>query len=143
MISYDELENAFYYVSTGEQYELIVLLNTKTGKIYFDPDYSGEEEEYPSEDEIESGDYVEIPHKNDLDLGVQLVYDFVSEYIPEEYETVRSIFSSRGAYGRYKDLLRSLNMLEKWYEYEDKKTKAALIEWCKENNIDVELPNKD
>jgi hypothetical protein len=50
---------------------------------------------------------VAIPHKNDLDLGQSLVFEFVASTLPDEYDRVRDIFRHRGAYGRFKDLLDS------------------------------------
>ena len=135
MISFSDIEDAFLYVSSDMPFMNSALLNKKTGKIYYRSEMAGEDD-FP--ENIKSEEYIEIPHKNDLDLGVRLVFDFVSKYIPKEYEEVEYIFRKRGAYRRYKDLLDSLNMLDKWYEYEDERTKSSLLEWCKENDIEVE-----
>jgi len=135
MIQFNEIENAYLFVSSAEHYMNSAFLNIKTGEIYYYSELTGENE---LPEDIESDDYIEIPHKNDLDLGARLVFDFVSEYIPEKYEQVRDIFRRKGAYRRYKYLLDSLGMLQKWYEYEDQRTKAALLEWCKENGLEVE-----
>ena len=135
MISFSDIEYAFLYVSSDMPFMNSALLNKKTGKIYYRSEMAGEDD-FPKN--INSEDYIAIPHKNDLDLGVRLVFDFVSKYIPEEYEEVEYIFRKRGAYRRYKDLLESLNMLDKWYEYEDERTKSSLLEWCRENNLEVE-----
>jgi hypothetical protein len=89
-------------------------------------------------DDIDDPKYIFIPHKNDLDLGKKLVIEFVSEFLPEELDRVSSFFRSRGAYSRYKDLLSEKDLLEKWYSFEDERQKAALIEWCAENGIEIE-----
>ena len=59
----------------------------------------------------------EIPHKNDLDLGQALVFEFAASHLPDEYDRVRDIFRRRGAYGRFKDLLDSKGLLETWYRF--------------------------
>jgi hypothetical protein len=56
---------------------------------------------------------VEIPHKNDLDLGQRLVFEFVETHLSDEYQRVEQIFRRRGAYGRFKDLLESKGLLKR------------------------------
>jgi hypothetical protein len=79
----------------------------------------------------------ECPHKNDLDLGRPLVFEFVRERLPEEYEEVRRYFSKRGAYARFKDLLVRKGALKEWYDFESKAQETALREWCEENSIEI------
>lgn len=57
--------------------------------------------------------------------------------MPNEQGKVYDIFRRKGAYLRYKDLLESRDLLEKWYDYENKQTKEALLSWCAENNIEI------
>ena len=96
----------------------------------------GDSDELP--DDIDDPDkYITIPHKNELDLGKALVIEFTSEYLPEDLDTVYSIFRRKGAYLRYKDLLERKGVLEDWYEYENKRQNEALKEWCRENNIEI------
>ena len=92
-------------------------------------------DEFP--EDVDSVAYVAIPHKNDLDLGRDLVFDFVSHHLPNEFETVQQFFRSRGAYSRYKSLLDSTGLLDDWHRFEDEKTKSALREWCKDNNLEL------
>ena len=44
---------------------------------------------------------IAVPHKNDLDLGQSLVFEFVEGNLPDAYEEVRYLFRIRGAYSRY------------------------------------------
>src|SRR6516162_1779844 len=53
----------------------------------------------------------------------------VSSY-PTTYDEVRHIFSRRGAYRRYKDLLVRRGALDLWYDFSNKAEEAALREWC-------------
>jgi hypothetical protein len=78
---------------------------------------------------------VEIPHKNDLDLGISLVFEFVETHIPDAYDHVRQIFRSRGAYGRFKNLLERKGLLENWYDFERRREEETLRHWCLSNNI--------
>jgi hypothetical protein len=81
---------------------------------------------------------ISVPHKNDLDLGKNLVMEFVSEFLPKELDIVYSIFRRQGAYRRYKDLLDQKGLLDEWYKFENERQKAALKEWCAENGIAIE-----
>ena len=140
MVKFSDLEDAFIFTNFGEFSENEALLNKKTGEIYYRSDFS-DLDEFP--EDWESDDYIFLPNKYDLELGKSLVFDFVSEYIPDQLATVQYFFRRKGAYSRYKDLLDSLDLLELWYEYESKKTKEALLQWCKENDIEVELEDEN
>jgi hypothetical protein len=132
-MKYSDIEDAFLFVSMAPPYENNAYLNTETGEMYY-VSALGDSDELP--DDLEKSDkYISIPHKNDLDLGRNLVFDFISANLPGELEQVRGIFRSKGAYARFKDLLDSKGQLEAWYEYEKKATEEALRDWCKKNNI--------
>ena len=47
------------------------------------------------------------------------------------------IFSGRGAYSRFKQLLTSQGLLEAWYKFEEDRSNAALKAWCSDNGIDI------
>ena len=55
-----------------------------TGKILYRSDMAGIDE-IEDEDDLDWGQCVEIPHKNDLDLGRNLVFEFVEEYLPDDF----------------------------------------------------------
>src|ERR1700731_4521260 len=56
----------------------------------------------------------------------RLVLDFAREFLPVDYDEVRHIFSRRGAYRRYKDLLVRRGALERWYDFSNKAEEAVL-----------------
>ena len=133
--SFDDIENAFFFVSMGQQYMHNAYLCKETGEIFYTSEM-GDSDELP-EDIDEAEKYIAIPHKNELNLGKDLVIEFISEYLPEELDRVYSIFRRKGAYSRYKDFLESKGALEDWYKFENERQKAALKEWCRENNIEI------
>jgi len=63
--------------------------------------------------------------------------DFAREFLLDDYDEVRHIFSRRGAYRRYKDLLVRRGALERWYDFSNKSEETALREWCAENGIEL------
>ena len=135
-VSFDDIENAFFFVSMDQQFMHNAYLCKETGEIFYTSEM-GDSDELP--DDIDDPDkYIAIPHKNELDLGKALVIEFTSKYLPEELDRVYSIFKRKGAYSRYKDLLEHKGVLEDWYEFENKRQTTALKEWCEENNIEFE-----
>jgi hypothetical protein len=134
-ITFDDIENAFMFVSMDQPYMHGAYLCKETGQMFYTSEM-GDSDELP--DDIDEPKYISIPHKNELDLGKALVIEFVSEFLPEELDRVYSIFRRRGAYSRYKELLSEKGLLDKWYKFEDERQKAALKDWCAENGIEIE-----
>jgi Uncharacterised protein family (UPF0158) len=136
---FNEIEDAMMFVSSSGYGEYSALLDKSTGKIYYQSAYGDldELEEFP-EDEYDPDIHIEIPHKNELDLGRNLVFEFVEEQLSNDFERVRNIFRKKGAYGRYKDLLEERGLLEKWYDFENERQTKAIREWCEENDIKLD-----
>jgi hypothetical protein len=136
-ISLRELQDAFMFVSFGAPGENEAYLDTELGKIYYHSEIAGDLEEEELPNDLDDEKYIEIPHKKELDLGTPLVFDFVRQFLPDDYDEAARIFSRRGAYGRYKDLRARRGVLERWYEFENKAEEAALREWCADNGLEL------
>ena len=134
-VSFSDLQLAFEFVSSGGMGENEACLDRQSGKIYWHSEFGDNDEELP--DDIDDEKYIAIPDKIDLDLGKSLVLDFAREFLPDDYGEICHIFSRRGAYRRYKDLLVRRGALERWYDFSNKAEEAALREWCAENGIDL------
>jgi len=134
-IRYSDLEDAFEFVSAGYQGENSVYLCPKTGRFFFVSEVTGVVDELP--DDLDSGDYLSIPHKYDFDLGARLASDFILEQRPEYYDEVRQLFRHKGAYSRYKALLERLGKLNDYYAYEERCKREALQEWCEDSDIEL------
>ncbi len=133
-ISFSDIENAFLFVCFGPPESHYAYLNKETGELYYTSDM-GDSDVLP--DDIEDEKYVAIPDKYELNLGKNLVFEFMSEYLPEESEKVYSIFRHKGAYSRFKDLLERRGKLDEWYRFEDERQKKALKDWCQDNGIKI------
>ncbi len=129
-----EIEEALLFVSSGSYGENTAILDTSTGKIYYQSIYGNGDDDFPDED-FDPTFHIHIPHKNELELGTSLVFEFVEQYLPDEYHHVGNIFRKRGAYARFKALLASQELLETWYEFENQRVKAALLTWCQTHGI--------
>jgi hypothetical protein len=138
-VSWDELEASFEWVSFDGGGANQAFLCKETGRIYWHSDYGGggDDEELP--DDIEDGEkYIAVPDKRELGLGTPVVFDFVRQFLPDDYDKVRAIFDKRGAYARFKDLLEHRRMLDQWHAFENKAEETALREWCTLNSIEPE-----
>ncbi len=135
-VKLSDLMMAFEFVSAAAPFENSACISRRTGEIYWVSDLIDEEEDLP-EDLEDPEQYIEIPHKNELDLGRRLVLGFVRRSLPDSYDEVEDIFRSKGAYSRYKALLERTGKLEEWYSYEEVETDAALRQWSEEEGIDL------
>ena len=73
------------------------ILCKRTGKIYWHSDFSDLDDlndELP-EDIEDDENYVAIPDERELDLGKPLVLDFAREFLPNDFDEVRYMFSKR------------------------------------------------
>jgi len=134
---FSDIERAFMYVASAMYGMNSAVLCKDTGKILYRSEMAGIDE-IEDEDDLDWDQCIEIPHKNDLDLGRNLVFEFVEEYLPDDYERVRQMFRSKGAYSSYKTLLDQRGLLEKWYDIENSREERALRKWCKENEIELD-----
>ena len=134
-VSFSDLQLAFEFVSSGGMGENEAYLDRRSGKIYWHSEFGENDEELP--DDIDDEKYISIPDKKELDLGQPLVLDFALEFLPDDYDEVRHIFSRRGAYRRYKELLVRRGALERWYDFSNKSEETVLREWCAENGIET------
>lgn len=134
-VSFKELLESYEFASLSSG-EHNVFLCRETGKFYWHSEFGDNEEELPV-DIDDPAKYVQIPDKRELDLGKPLVTDFAGQFLPGDFDEVRRIFSRKGAYARFKDLLVRRNELERWYEFEAKAEEAALRAWCEANAIEL------
>ena len=96
--SFSDIELAFEFVSSTSVGTNEAFLCRRTGKIYWRSDSLDElDEEIPDDIEDEEK-YIAIPGKRDLDLGKPLVMDFAREFLPNDFDEVRYMFSRSGAY---------------------------------------------
>ena len=134
-IKYEDIETAFDFVSSAPMCENTAVLMRDSGRIVWRSEFGGMDD--VSDEDLEAEDCVEIPHKNELDLGEDLVFAFAEDALPADLDRIHQIFSRRGAYGRFKELLDSRRMLQSWYDFERTEQEKALRQWCKDNGIEL------
>ena len=136
-VSFNDILIAFESTNMGGMGESQAYLCKQSGKIYFHSDRLELEElidELPDDIEDEEK-YLQLPDKYELDLGKQLVLAFAREFLPDDFDEVRRIFSRRGAYANFKSLLATRGAVDQWHRFQDKATEQALREWCELHDI--------
>ena len=133
---YSDIEDAFFYVGSQQACMHGALLDKATGKIYYSSEM-GDSDEIP-EEVWEADSVVEIPHKNDLDMGRSLVFAFSESQMPDDADRVRDIFRRKGAYSRFKEFLESKGLLQNWYDFENEAQQKAIRDWCEDNQIELD-----
>ena len=136
-ISWTDLVDAFEFVSSSSTDEHQAFLCKRTGTVYWTSDTAVDDLDELPDDIDDEEKYVQIPHKRELDLGKPLVLAFARQCLPDDFEEVRRIFSRRGAYARFKDLLVRRGAIDRWYEFESKAQDEALRAWCGLHSIEI------
>ncbi len=134
MPKYADLESAIDFVSSSPYDDHRAVYDRETDEFLYASDMAGEDE---IPDELDDKRHLEIPHKNELDLGRALVFRFVRDAMPEDEEKVRQFFRHRGAYGRFMDFLKERGMLQTWNDYEEAEWRRTLLAWCRENDLEL------
>jgi hypothetical protein len=135
-VSRYDIELAFAFVNSDAPMMHHAYISLDTGQIYWVSELNPTEQELP--DDFETSDrYIALPHKNALGLGRNLALSFAEDELPNRYREVAAIFHRKGAYHRFKNLLESVGLLEKWYKFEEAALDRALQDWCAENDVQI------
>jgi len=130
-VNVDDFEFAVEFVSC-DHFDNEAYIDVESGIVYCAGE--GIDDPLPS-DIYENKRYLDIPTKHDLDLGKPLVLRFAALEMPNQVDTVYSIFKKRGAYANFKALLNTLDLTEKWYAFEKMSTQQAIEEWVEAQSI--------
>ena len=128
----------FAFMFSSDRYEgNAVYLCKSTGRLYYVSEYGDSDEDLP--DDLDDHErYLVLPDKSDLDLDSQLVHRFMRKHAASFADEVREIFSSKGAYRRFKNFLMDHDLLDQWHAYESEETTAAIRTWCQDNGIELD-----
>lgn len=134
-VKLSELVDAFEFVSFSELDEHQAFICKRTGRIIFVSEGVELDEDMEFPDDPELVDYLPVPHRRDLNLGRRLALSFVAEELPGSLDKAREIFSRKGAFNRFKQLLHATGTLDNWYSFEARATETALEDWCAEVGV--------
>ena len=130
-------------------------LNTKTGEVVLITDYAmrAAEDDEPLEEvpdweqdlvaiagEIlaETGQYIQLPTKYDIDEYSIMEKFCMSLNNQKISDILCDLISGSGAFRRFKDAVHKYDIEDEWYKYRDNAMKEIAIECCKENNIEFD-----
>jgi hypothetical protein len=132
---FNEILDGYEFCAFGDLVDTQAFLSLERGTVHI---ISGDMEldEEPPED-IETGPYLVLPDKAELQLGKSLAIEFTEEYLPNEVSMVLSFFRKRGAYDNFKELLERKGQLQAWFVYETAAKESRLRQWCAENGIEL------
>jgi hypothetical protein len=68
--------------------------------------------------------------------GVQEFIETISD--AEVREELFGAIQGRGAFRRFKDVIREHDVEKQWYEFKEKKLKKLVIKWCEGNDLAIE-----
>jgi hypothetical protein len=137
--SFQEILLAFEFVGSSGAGEHQAILCRRTGKIYWRSEFSDLDDfnDVLPDDVEDDEKYIAIPGRQELGLGKPLALDFAREFLPNDFDEVRFMFSKRGAYRKFRALLTRRNAVDRWHDFESKTTEQALYEWCELNSIEL------
>jgi hypothetical protein len=80
--------------------------------------------------------FLALPSKFDIH-EYAMMEDFCLSVEDEKISRLLQVaIRGSGAFRRFKDMLRELDMLDPWYKYRDGRFKEIAIEWCESNGIE-------
>ena len=113
-------------------------MNLVTGEVVFFSDYLGlsDEDERLPEEIDGSNDYVaieRIPSHEAYQWMVNFVDEMVAPVDEHAAEQLSIALNGKGAFRRFKDTIHRVDdhWLQAWYQWKDKRLKAAVDEWLK------------
>ncbi len=130
-------------------------LDKRTGEVVLMTDYAmrAAEENEPFEDvpdwekelvsiarEIlaNTGDYIQLPTRYDID-EYSIMENFCMSLEKKEIgDILYDLISGSGAFRRFKDATYKYGVEDEWYKYRDNAIKDIAIEWCRQNKIEFE-----
>lgn len=87
----------------------------------------------------DSSSFIELPDQYELN-EYSMMEDFIDEQVNDNYAEKLSIaISGKGAFRRFKDTVNNLGIADDWYKYRDEQYKQFILEWCKQQEIELDL----
>jgi len=130
-------------------------LNKKTGEVVLISDYemraAGEDDpidDFPDweQDQVriardiisETGDYILLPTRFDVDEYHMMESFCLSLADPKMRDTLCDLIHGSGAFRRFKDAVFHYGVEGQWHAYRDNALKEIAVDWCRENDIEFD-----
>ena len=99
------------------------------------PDWQQDQIRIAKEIIAETGDYISLPTKFDIDEYRVMERFCLSLDDPEMSDLLYSLIKGSGAFRRFKDAIHKYDIADEWYSYHNNALKEIAIEWCREHDI--------
>jgi hypothetical protein len=86
----------------------------------------------------ETGDYIDLPTKFDIDEYSIMEKFCLSLDDSEMSDDLYSAIKGSGAFRRFKDAIHEYDIADDWYKYRDNALKEIAIEWCQAKGIEFD-----
>jgi hypothetical protein len=86
----------------------------------------------------ETGDYIDLPTKFDIDEYSIMEKFCLSIDDSEMSDDLYGAIKGSGAFRRFKDAINEYDIADDWYKYRNDALKEIAIEWCQDNDIEFE-----
>lgn len=86
----------------------------------------------------ETGNYIALPIKFDINEYRIMERFCLSIEDAEMSDTFYGLIKGRGAFGRFKNAIHEYDIADDWYKYRNDALKEVAIEWCQENDIEFD-----
>ena len=128
--------------------------NKKTGEIHYITDDELQEAEedidindYPEWQQesiktaieiLTTDNYIKLPEEDEID-DYGIMEDFCFSIEDKELRNeMLEVIEGKGAFRRFKDKIYEYDLVDDWYDYQDKRFREKAIEWCERYNIDYD-----
>lgn len=88
-------------------------------------------------DTLDEHGFYRLPEKREIG-DYDTMESFASTVPGAAGEKLAHAIQGRGAFRRFKDEIRLLDLEDQWYSYEEDPHKRAAIAWCEENGLEWE-----
>ena len=88
-------------------------------------------------DRLDEHGFLRLPTSFDI-YDYDIMGDFIDTLSGSRREKLLSAITGRGAFGRFKDEIRSLGLEKQWYDFQASTYRRKAIAWCKENDLEWE-----
>ena len=86
--------------------------------------------------------YLALPTKYDFNEYNIMENFILSLPIEEQKNEMYSLIKGKGAFSRFHGGLERFLLKDKWYEYRDNALNDFVIDWCKDNDIEIKSTSK-
>lgn len=131
-IKLSEITDAFDFMDETSEY----FLDKETGElVYINDMYMDRVEAEALSEQLDEHGFYRLPDQREI-REYDTMEAFADTLSGAAQEKLYDAISGHGAFSRFKNEIRQLDLQEKWYSFRDDARKQKAIAWCEENDIE-------